>query len=155
MYLNGVPAQVIFRSEQLWTNYESPYCEGTPGYTFGGCYEGSGSVADADGNLLENSPNLDDGGLCLVPSNSVVGATSNTSCLHGYVELGYIAYAVACQPVSDVATFTLVATPTNPGPYGEVSEAQLAAFNLTYPNQASIAVKNFPTYTCDYGDISD
>lgn len=155
--LNGVPAQIAFRSETLWTSFENSNCEGTPGYTSGGCYSGSGSVEDADGNLIESSPHIDGGGLCLAPSDSSVGATSSSSCITGAnASFAYLVYQVACQAAdTGVTHFTLVATPTNAGPYGELSATQLATYNLTYPNQASIPLRSFPTYTCDFNDISD
>lgn len=148
--LNGVPAQITFHSESYFSG-NSSQCTSV-GITFDDCYYVSALVEDADGNTLVPPGRYDNGGICFNPNGE--GEMGNSNCVSGLISGTFVDYQVACQPLNGTWTFTVVASAKGSAPYGEISAAQLASYNLQYPNQASLTMNDFPTYSCEFGVFS-
>jgi hypothetical protein len=148
--LNGVPAEINHISEGVFQNPQAQ-CQliASPG----NCVTGHMTIEDADANYIASPSNLDNGGICLQPTDQSVGVVDEADCYTATTGANQY-FGVWCA-VGANGTFTIsAASAQQSGPFGAASAAQLATYSLVYPNQTALAVLNWPTYVCSNGQIT-
>ena len=125
------------------------------------CFSGSYNIVDASGQIIVPPGNYDGGPVCVEASSStgilvsgqnvdVPACSSSAIEPPGNAPSGQQHFIVNCRTLN-AGTFSLLAfssVSTGGIGTGPLSNAQLTAYGLTYPNQGALAVENFPTYSC-------
>jgi hypothetical protein len=150
--LAGVPAQVAFVMETALTpEFCAPIIDNQD------CFVADINVTDADSNVIPGG-SYDNLGVCiLVPSPGFTGCFGPES---PWFDVQSTTYTVECADLS-AGSFSVTAAESYQaylnGPSateGEVTTAELANFNLTYPNQNNYAMIGWPTYSCNNTQVS-
>ncbi len=140
MQLAGVPAQVAFVSEF----YDTAEClfQQT-------CFNANETVDDADGNVIPGG-SYDNLGVCIVEASpGITGCYGPTS---PFFNVQSTFSDIGCE--GGTGSFSVTAESYQAylnGPSaaeGELTTAELASFDLTYPNQNSYAMTGWPAYSC-------
>jgi hypothetical protein len=154
--LNGVPATMVFDMTIAYPPNYDP-CERYN--TNGNCYVDYFYLADADGNAIEPPGDFEGGGMCITASDRTL-TTDGQQCFSGpnlYGSFGpeYIDRSIVavCGP-GTTGTFFFTGASASSGTFGEVTAAQLSAFQLSEPNQSAFIVPGWPVYSCSNGTIA-